>query len=186
MAPPQPCPETGGQGVLDRSPAGPRDLLNMIPVWRISSSFAHSLPQAHHSSQNLSHRSTYKLPNITSAYRKVGPVLLHNDPLCKPSSTPKMVAAVKQEGEKRPECSSHPQTHPSPRLPSPLLTLPLCPGSCPGSGAVMGRRSVPPGQAIPSAGGTVGLWRASRPGEQLRGLEAAEAPTVHWEPRCTG
>lgn len=44
MAPPQLCPETDRQGVLDHSPAGLRDLLNMIPVRRISSSLAHRFP----------------------------------------------------------------------------------------------------------------------------------------------
>ena len=43
-----------------------------------------------------------------------------------------------------------------------------------------------PGQAVPNAGRTAGLWRGSRPGEQLCGLEAAGAPTVPWEHRCTG
>lgn len=33
-----------------------------------------------------------------------------------------------------------------------------------------------PGQALPIAAGTGGLWRGSRPGEQLCGLEAAGAP----------
>lgn len=45
--------------------------------------------------------------------------------------------------------------------------------------------SFPPGQAVPKAGGTGGLWRGSRPGEQLCGLEAAGAPMVPWEHRCT-
>jgi len=34
----------------------------------------------------------------------------------------------------------------------------------------------PPGQALQKAGGTVGLWRGSRPGEQLCRLEAARVP----------
>lgn len=41
------------------------------------------------------------------------------------------------------------------------------------------RAPCPPGRrAVPKAGGTAGLWRGSRPGEQLCGLEAAGAP---WE-----
>lgn len=105
--------------------------------------------------------------------------------------------------QKRPESSSHPQANPPlPYLPTqrhpsalPGCTVALCPGSCPGFDAVTGRVTLcvwpracmldvviinallsPLRRAVPKAGGTGGLWRGSRPGEQLCGLEAAGAP----------
>lgn len=95
-----------------------------------------------------------------------------------------------------------PATHrPTPHPPLPGCSVALCPGSCPGSGAVMGRVTLcvwplacmldvviisapcPPGRRSPKQ---EELWRGSEPGEQLCRLEAAGAPTVHWEHRCTG
>lgn len=148
----------------------------------------------------ISHQSTHKAPEYKSSHIHNLLSLLHNNPVCKLSSTPSewwwWRWGTEQEVKRDLRApATHRLTPRSPHLPTqrhpsalPGCTVALCPGSCPGCDAVTGRVTLcvwpracmldvviinallsPLRRAVPEAGGTGGLWRGSRPGEQLCG-----------------